>query len=211
MKHPKSSLAALAAVLTLGLHAAATAGAASPASVSLSSARVSIAGTSNIHPYTASTNDVRVVRVQIATTVAGGDWADVLTPGAIGAFELSIPAATLSSPREGIDKTMHKALKVAEFPEITFRLSRLEAAAAPGAYRGVGMLRIAGVEREVTLELKTRRNESTLTVRGETQLLMTDYGITPPKAMLGMLKTDPRITVTFETELTMAAAPVSTN
>ncbi|HXD21501.1 MAG TPA: YceI family protein [Vicinamibacterales bacterium] len=211
MKHPKSSLAALAAVLTLGLHAAATAGAASPASVSLSSARVSIAGTSNIHPYTASTNDVRVVRVQIATTVAGGDWADVLTPGAIGAFELSIPAATLSSPREGIDKTMHKALKVAEFPEITFRLSRLEAAAAPAAYRGVGMLRIAGVEREVTLELKTRRNESTLTVRGETQLLMTDYGITPPKAMLGMLKTDPRITVTFETELTMAAAPVSTN
>ena len=30
-------------------------------------------------------------------------------------------------------------------------------------------------------------------------LLMTDYGVTPPKAMLGLLKTDPKVTVTFET------------
>jgi hypothetical protein len=36
-------------------------------------------------------------------------------------------------------------------------------------------------------------------VAGEVQLLMTDFGITPPKAMLGMLKTDPKVTVTFET------------
>jgi hypothetical protein len=31
---------------------------------------------------------------------------------------------------------------------------------------------------------------------------MTDYGIKPPTAMLGMLKTDPKVTVTFETVLT---------
>ena len=30
---------------------------------------------------------------------------------------------------------------------------------------------------------------------------MTDYGIAPPKAMLGMLKTDPKVTITFETVL----------
>jgi hypothetical protein len=35
-------------------------------------------------------------------------------------------------------------------------------------------------------------------VIGDVTFLMTDYGITPPKAMLGMLKTDPKITVTFE-------------
>ena len=34
---------------------------------------------------------------------------------------------------------------------------------------------------------------------------MTDFGITPPKAMLGMLKTDPKVTVTFETVLAIAA------
>ena len=51
-------------------------------------------------------------------------------------------------------------------------------------------------------------NASSITVIGEVALLMTDYGITPPKAMLGMLKTDPKITVTFETVL--AVPPVTT-
>jgi hypothetical protein len=53
----------------------------------------------------------------------------------------------------------------------------------------------------VTLNLKAQRSDRTLTVTGEVELLMTDFGITPPKAMLGMLKTDPKVTVTFETVL----------
>jgi hypothetical protein len=32
---------------------------------------------------------------------------------------------------------------------------------------------------------------------------MTDYGIKPPTAMLGLLKTDPKITVTFEAVLSV--------
>jgi len=30
---------------------------------------------------------------------------------------------------------------------------------------------------------------------------MTDFGIKPPTAMLGMLKTDPKVAITFETVL----------
>jgi hypothetical protein len=40
--------------------------------------------------------------------------------------------------------------------------------------------------------IKTAFKASALTVTGELPLLMTDYGITPPKAMLGMLKRIPR-------------------
>jgi hypothetical protein len=32
---------------------------------------------------------------------------------------------------------------------------------------------------------------------------MTDYGIAPPKAMLGMLKTDPKVTVSFVATLSL--------
>jgi hypothetical protein len=170
--------------------------------LAIDSARITISGTSNIHAYTASTNKVRVTRAQLGSVVPGPDlWANALKPGGVDAFEIEIPAATLSSPKEGLDKNMHKALKVTEHPDITFRLSRLEGGEASGAVRGVGILRIAGVEREVTLLLKTQRMETNLTVTGEVQLLMTDFGITPPKAMLGMLKTDPKVTVTFETVL----------
>jgi hypothetical protein len=67
----------------------------------------------------------------------------------------------------------------------------------------VGTLRIAGIEREVVLPLQAERSDDTLVVRGRLSLLMTDYGITPPTAMLGMLKTDPKVTVTFETVLSV--------
>ena len=127
-------------------------------------------------------------------------WDDVVKPGALEAFEIAIPAASLSSPKAGLDKNMHKALKVEQFPDITFRLTRLERRRA-GALKAIGMLRIAGVEREVALDVKTERRDATLVVKGSLPLLMTDYGIKPPTAMLGMLKTDPKVTVSFETVL----------
>ena len=198
------SLTALGSTLAFGLYAVALTAAMSPevtsSSLRLVSNRVSLAGTSNIHAYTASSTAARIVRLQLASGVLGPDvWEQILKPGALEVFEISIPAATLSSPKDGLDKNMHKALKVTEHPDITFRLLRLETAEPSGAIRGVGILKIAGVEREVTLALKTQRTEATFTVTGEVGLLMTDFGITPPKAMMGMLKTDPKVTVTFET------------
>lgn len=204
MRHRHPSLTALGCTLAIGLYAialtAATGQEALTSPLRLVSSRVSLAGTSNIHAYTASSTAARVVRLQVASGVLGANvWEQILKPGALEAFEISIPAATLSSPKEGLDKNMHKALKVTEHPDITFRLSRLEAAGASGTISGLGVLKIAGVEREVTLALKTHRAEGNFTVTGEVHLLMTDFGITPPKAMLGMLKTDPKVTVTFET------------
>jgi hypothetical protein len=78
--------------------------------LAIDSARVTISGTSNIHEYTASTKVVRVTRSQVGSAIAGaGFWTEELKPGAIEAFEVAIPAATLSSPKEGLDKNMHKA------------------------------------------------------------------------------------------------------
>jgi hypothetical protein len=170
--------------------------------LSLASAKISIDGTSNIHEFTASTTDVRVIKLVLAHGISGpGLMAAVLNPGAVQAFEIAIRTASLSSPKEGIDKNMHKALKADEFKDITFRLVRFE---AKPALRAIGMLKIAGVEKEVAFDLKTTATATALTITGEVPLLMTDYGIAPPKAMLGMLKTDPKIVVKFETVLAMS-------
>jgi polyisoprenoid-binding protein YceI len=176
-----------------------------PAPLVLGASRVSIAGTSNIHPYTASTTALRVTRLKLAGAAATPTfWDDIVKPGGVEAFEIAIPAATLASDKEGLDKNMHKALKVKEFPDITFRLLRIEPGQGSAeALRGVGVLTIAGVPREVVLELTTARQEAGLRIRGQLALLMTDFGIEPPKAMLGMLKTDPKVTITFETVLTV--------
>jgi hypothetical protein len=201
---------ALRYTLALGISFAAATGVLTAYTVlaatpTIASGSVSIAGTSNVHAYTASTALLRVTRVQLAADVAGPSfWDNVLRPGAVEAFEIAIPAASLSSPKKDLDKNMHKALKVTEHQDITFRLLRLEPrAGTPGAFRAVGVLQIAGVDREVALDLTTKRTDAGLQVHGALDLLMTDYGITPPKAMLGMLKTDPKVTVTFDTLVTV--------
>ena len=154
--------------------------------LSLASAKVSIDGTSNIHEFTAATTEVRLTRFALAKNVSGaGLLTAVLNPGAVDAFEIAIRSASLSSPKEGIDKNMHKALKTADFKDITFRLVRLE---AKPALRAIGILKIAGVEKEVAFDLKTAATATTLTVSGVVPILMTDYGIPAPKAMMGMLK-----------------------
>ena len=171
--------------------------------LTVTSARVSLEGTSNIHGYTASSSTVRLTALEVAGTSEGDVLDHALQPEGLKAFEIVIPVTSLSSPKDGIDKNMHKALKATEHPEITFRLRRLEPSGA--AYQAIGGLTIAGVEREITLNLQVLRNGPALAVTGSTDLLMTDFGVTPPKAMLGMLKTNPKVTIRFELLLTSSS------
>lgn len=188
------SALALAAALTAGSVALAQM---PKAPLAIHTARITLAGTSSIHDYTASTTNARVTRVQFGSATAGvAFWDEVQKPGGLEAFDLSIAAGTLKSDKEGIDKNMYKALKVKEHPEITFSLKRMDG--TPEAFKAFGTLRIAGVERDVTLALKTARKGANLGVTGELDMLMTDFGIEPPKAMMGMIKTDPKIKVTFD-------------
>ena len=166
------------------------------APLSLTGARITLAGTSNLHDYTASTTSVRVTKLQVA---AGADFASLVKPGTVQAFEIAIPAASLHSTRDGLDKNMHKALKAKDFPQIVFTLSRLESKGA--GLRAIGVLKIAGVEKEVGFDITTSSKAGGLVVSGAVDLLMTDFGIPAPKAMMGMLKTDPKVTISFETTL----------
>jgi len=174
--------------------------------LALESARVSLDGTSSLHPYSASTTTVRLVNAELA----GESLDAALRAGALKAFDIAIPVATLTSPREGIDKNMHKSLASSRHPDITFRLTTLMALEPAGPdgqpLRAAGVLTIAGTAREVILDLKARQNGQQMTVSGTIDLVMTDYGIKPPTAMLGMLKTDPKVTVTFEIVLTTPSA-----
>jgi hypothetical protein len=205
-----SSLSVAACALLAGFITSAPAHSAAQdaaAPLAMTAARVSIAGTSNIHEFTASTTDVKVTRLALADGIAGpGVLNAVVNPGSLAAFEIVVKAGTLTSPKEGLDKNMWKALNTNAHPDIVFTLTRLDG--KPGALRATGRLKIAGVEKEIAFDLKAVANASTVTVIGEVPLLMTDYGITPPKAMLGMLKTDPKITVKFD--LVLAAAQTLT-
>jgi polyisoprenoid-binding protein YceI len=167
--------------------------------LAMTKAKVTIEGTSNVHDWTATSTKVRVAQAKIATDAKGaGFWDAVVKPGVIESFEIVIPVATLTSPRSGLDKNMYKALKSDQHKNITFRLKGLTPKTAAGAFTAAGVLRVAGVDRDVTLDITLGRAGQNLVVRGSTALLMTDFGIDPPRALLGTVRSSPNVTITFE-------------
>lgn len=192
-----------AAALAMGLTLVVTASAQDPTPLAVKSAKITIDGTSNVHDWTASTATVRVTRAKLATGVGGpAFWDAVVKPGAVEAFEVTIPAAKLTSPRSGLDKNMHKALKVEQHPDIVFRLKGLTAkAGTPGAFTAAGTLRVAGVDKDVSLDITLGRSAQGLVVKGTTKLLMTDFGIEPPSALFGTVRSAPEVTISFQTVL----------
>ena len=180
-------------------------GAQSAVPLGVASSTVTVTGTTNVHGYTATTTAVRVSSAK--TGAFDGDlWKLVEKPALVEAFEITIPAASLHSTKDGIDKNMHKAMKVEEFKNITFRVKSLEPRGAAGALRALGSLTIAGVTKDVTLDLTAKRTGANLSLAGEVPLLMTDYGIKPPKAMMGMMKTDPKIVIRVDLVLAPRAS-----
>lgn len=171
-----------------------------PAPLALSKTKVTINGTSNVHDWTAATSTVRVAQAQVAAEAKGASfWDAVVKPGGIQAFEVVVPVTTLTSPRSGLDKNMYKALKSDQHKDITFRLKGLTAKATAGAFTAAGVLRVAGVDRDVTLNITLGRSGNNLVVRGSTEVLMPDFGIDPPRALLGTVRSSPNVTITFET------------
>ena len=185
-----AALAVMLGISTLGARAASE-----ETPLTLVAARVTVEGTSNVHDWTASTTAVLLTAVEIAGT-EGDVLQEALLPGALKAFDVRIAAKGLTSPREGIDKNMHKALKVEAHPHITFRLRVFEPSGA--GYKATGLLTVAGVEKEVALDVSVLPKEDALAVTGTTELLMTDFGVKPPTAMLGMVKASPKVTIRIE-------------
>lgn len=186
--------------LAIAFAAAATS---AQAPLKLASAKVSLTGTTNVHGYTAETKAVHLANVKLGA-FDGDVWKLVTNPAAVEAFDIVIPAASLKSTKDGIDKNMHKALNVTTHQNITFSVKKLETRGPNGALRALGTLTINGVAKEIALDLVAVRAGASVSVTGEYPLLMTDYGVKPPKAMMGMMKTDPKVVLKIEIVLAPA-------
>jgi len=109
------------------------------------------------------------------------------------------PVKNIKSDNRVMDNKTFEALKGDKFPEIKFVSSeKLVVSKSQPDSKIKGKLNIAGKTKEVTLPFKMQNDESNLiTVKGKTQLKMSDFGIEPPTAMLGTLKTGDEIEISF--------------
>lgn len=160
---------------------------------------VKVTGTSTMHDWEIQTDTVRGSLSFPAAFFDGGD-------GDVKAT-VTIPASTLKSHSARMDRVMYEALRTKQHPEIRYVLTSAKSTAANSATI-VGDLTIAGKTRPVTMEVNVARaDESSLFATGSLKINMRDFGIDPPTAMLGTIRTGEMVEVTFQWNVTTKGSP----
>lgn len=100
-----------------------------------------------------------------------------------------------------MDKKTYEALKADEFPQIKFQETSVSGLTSNGAkFSGnlIGKLTVAGQTRDVTVPFTgTLANNNNLDITANTEMNFSNFGMKPPTAMMGALKTGDKVKVSF--------------
>jgi polyisoprenoid-binding protein YceI len=167
--------------------------------------RLWLEGDSTLHTYASTATKMELVSEFTVSTVssAQSNVALMLKDGQLKTFELTIDAKGLKSGKESLDKNMYNSLKADTHPAIIFRLAQYEIAKSTVDQKSIsitvkGHLIVAGKEKEIDLSVEALPTAQGIQVLGAKELLMTDFGIKPPTAIFGALKTDNKVVIRFD-------------
>lgn len=157
-------------------------------SYTASGVNIKVSGTSNLHNW-----DVKSSTAAVSATIAVSP-AGVIT--ALSALSFTTPVEGLKSEHSGMDKNTYKALKKDANPTISFLLNT--ATITGNTIKCHGVLTIAGkgVETDVFVSYKVNADK-TISVTGTKTINMLDYGVEPPTALLGTIKTGKEVVLSF--------------
>ncbi|OFX84267.1 MAG: hypothetical protein A2W99_00665 [Bacteroidetes bacterium GWF2_33_16] len=123
-------------------------------------------------------------------------------PTSILDIKFSSKADKILSDNSIMDSKTHKALKAETHPDITFIFKSVKSyKKLKDAFSGeiTGILSIAGKSKNITLSFSGKVHPSgAVNVKGVVPLKMTDFGVNPPTAMLGALKTGDDIKINYD-------------
>lgn len=113
---------------------------------------------------------------------------------------VEIPVTSIKSEHAKMDKLMADALKAGANSTIRYELTTA-VLTQPGTtflLKTRGKLSIAGVTRDVDMQITGARDSSgAYVLTGQLPIRMSDYGIKPPTAMMGTIRTGNDVKVTF--------------
>lgn len=154
---------------------------------------VRIEGTSTLHAWKmeGGTIDGQITAPPIDEWQNGNPAANVT---------VAIPVKSIKSEHTRMDKLMAEALKAGTNPEIRYAMtsaSLKQADASTFVVNTQGRLTIAGVTRDVEMQILGTRDGAQYVLTGRVPIKMTDYGIKPPTAMMGTIRTGDAVAVTI--------------
>ncbi len=168
------------------------------ATLVLPESKVTVGGTSSLHDW-----EVEIKKFSAEFYIEESGTGDLLIKEVNSVFN----AASLTSDNGIMTGKAHDALRVKEFPEITFKSPGIKVISfKDGEVNGTidGELRLAGATRNISVTFTGRITGNQFQINGSHKINMVDYRIKPPTAMLGTLKTGEVVTVDFDLEFLLA-------
>lgn len=156
-----------------------------------------IKGTSNLHDWQSTANEVRA---------NGSLTADATGLKSINSLYVEIPVKTIKSTKGSImDNKTYDALNSNSYPNITYKLERITGMnARAGVYdiNTSGYLSIAGATNKIDMYVQGKMGgDGSITFSGSKKLKMTDYKIKPPTALMGTMTTGDQVEIVFQVTL----------
>jgi hypothetical protein len=162
--------------------------------VGQSTATVTISGTSTVRNWSCP--------VEAAVKVTPGKPGEAAPgfPAGVQAVAFTVPVKAIECDNDTMNGHLREALKEKTYPQIAYRMKQYTMAGS-GAAKVTGSLTIAGVTRPVSFDVKLTPSANGVRSQGETNIDMTQFGVTPPKVLLGQLIVGKMVRVKFDAML----------
>jgi hypothetical protein len=162
--------------------------------------RLWVEGTSNVRPFAC---EAKELDVQVETEQGKVVERIVAGEKAIQTVVVTVPSKSLDcdNGNKKMNEHMLNAIKAEENSSIEFRLKSYELKHEGEGSNAVlqGTVKLGGVEKPVAIEAVTKSvADGVLQVTGAYELRMTEYGLKPPKLMLGAFKVNDPVKVNFD-------------
>lgn len=154
-----------------------------------SASKIVIEGTSSVHDW-----EIEMTDFACKAKVANNENLSVSD------VNVTCEVEKIKSHNRIMDNKTHKALEGDDYPEITFRSTSEATINENGSNASLkGELTIAGKTKTVSLPFTLQSaNQNQVQVSGKVPVKMSDYGIEPPTAMMGALKTGDEVEIVFD-------------
>lgn len=120
-------------------------------------------------------------------------------------LKIDILVNSFECGKNKMNADLRDALQAKKFPEITFVYENAIIISNPQSsddgfrLRVQGLLTVAGTTKEIQFNTEAYYvNEYRVRATGETEINMTDYGVTPPTALMGLIRANEELTVNFD-------------
>ncbi len=161
-----------------------------------SSPEITISGTSTLTDWTVTCANVQDTPDQLNL--------DLQNPGQIAEFGFKVPVANMDGGRgSSMNDKILNAFQSSQHPFVEYQQTSPARVSVPDQSGAVtitssGNLSMAGATKAVEIKSTAVIKDGKLLISGSKDIKMSDFGITPPSAMFGQIKTNDDVVVSYQ-------------